>query len=1343
MPIGWSLSNVLISLIDQPEIENETRFDELESNQIRQTVHNLVDELTESSNSITSPEVFQTFQSLLKHSSILPHSILLSILDVIPSAFEVEINSTSRDVNPTDHTNYRSHRLALEHYAFLIHWLVQECEKRRISERGLDGILTNQNDKSKSTKSKSSKQKSGKTNNQDKNSPFDWTGQIVEVLGSMLKALSLKTDFIWLTSQDRDAFVSCFTKTVYQILEIKTFADNSAIRVLAFKIICTAAKSHGQAYNTQTSILQKLQYFDHLSEYMAELTHLLVEAKDLPQLADAILREISSKVFSAQDTKGPRSFSRYLVKLTELSPRLVFRQIVILQKHLDSESYVMRICLLEVFGKLIGALSQDDDQQPTNSNNPSTQVNQDHEDEDDQTNDRSANEKDKEPQVIKLDGFFNLLFQRFCDSNTFVRLKLVSIFEDILKLPVPFPKHRLRLAATALRSLEDKSSQVRKHCITVLSKLMETHPYGVMHGGELSMDDWKARHEGIVKELSVFDLPDGADEAAKKLMEDTDEEDSGENKSGDEDDEKDEEKEEEEEGWEMVSEDADGDTTMGGNSNVSNSDIQTKKKKRSKKSKARKSEMNIAAVDQQAALSNYDHEVLMKLRLTKRYYSDAIQFIEILEKAIPLVEKLLASKIKSEVLEAIYFFKTSWMYKLRGSSNGIRRMLHLIWSSDNSTVEESVKDTGAGGNEEGTKEVKEIKGVRFALLDCYQELYFASLVREEGESLTHYANRNIDRITRNMIELTYRATLAELTSLEELMGVMMDRGYVHEDVICKLWEVYSTTKDISKQQRRGSIIVLGMLAAPSPKVVADNLDKLIAIGLGPIGKSDLVLAKYSCIALSRIGGSAKKVKGSLVDRNIRLPMDNPVFHRLSESIQMPTKSKEWFAMAEQALNTIYALADQPDSLCSEILKSMTIECFEKSTTSVPMTEDQPMEIDENLSASDSQVDSTLTKAKREKELMYGERSLLSVYGPMAVQICGLPAVYKNETLRTAATLSLGKFMCVSAEFCDQHLMLLFKIFETSKSSTIRSNIIIALGDIAVSFSTIMDSNSDGLYKGLTDPNLEVKKNTLMVLTHLILNGMIKVKGQLGEIAKCIDDEDQRISDLAQLFFDELSKKDHNAIYNNLPDMISHLSVGKHAVEAGLFRSVMNSIFKHLKKDKQSESIIEKLCQRFRLVNEVRQWQDIAYCLSLLQFKSEKALKKLVDGLPFYQDKLYDSEVYKSFEDILSKVKLNKWSKDHLDLIEFEKGLKEFKEKGEEDLALIEKVNKKQKNQRKKKTKVIEQMEEEDEQEEQEEEGVQQEVRRGGRSGRGRGKGKAVGSTSNRRGRRRDDTPDSD
>lgn len=141
---------------------------------------------------------------------------------------------------------------------------------------------------------------------------------------------------------------------------------------------------------------------------------------------------------------------------------------------------------------------------------------------------------------------------------------------------------------------------------------------------------------------------------------------------------------------------------------------------------------------------------------------------------------------------------------------------------------------------------------------------------------------------------------------------------------------------------------------------------------------------------------------------------------------------------------------------------------------------------------------------------------------------------QNQILRTAATLALSKLMCVSSQFCESNLMLLFKIMETSRNPVIKSNIVIALGDVAVCFNNMIDENSNRLYDGLTDSNLTVKKNTLMVLTHLILNGMIKVKGQLGEMAKCLEDEDARIADLAKLFFQELSTKD-NAIYNNLPD----------------------------------------------------------------------------------------------------------------------------------------------------------------------------------------------------------------
>jgi condensin complex subunit 1 len=86
-------------------------------------------------------------------------------------------------------------------------WLVEICEKRRLTERGIEGHSNpNAADKAKSTKSRGPKSKS-KQASSDKNAPFDWTNQIPDILNAMFKALSLKTEFIWPTSAERDAFV--------------------------------------------------------------------------------------------------------------------------------------------------------------------------------------------------------------------------------------------------------------------------------------------------------------------------------------------------------------------------------------------------------------------------------------------------------------------------------------------------------------------------------------------------------------------------------------------------------------------------------------------------------------------------------------------------------------------------------------------------------------------------------------------------------------------------------------------------------------------------------------------------------------------------------------------------------------------------------------------------------------------------------------------------------------------------------------------------------------------------------------------------------------------------------
>jgi condensin complex subunit 1 len=109
------------------------------------------------------------------------------------------------------------------------------------------------------------------------------------------------------------------------------------IKKMAFTVICLAVKHHGQAVAVQITIMQSLQFYEHLSDPLADCLIILTKEYDYPQLGDEILREIAGKTFGSQDQKGPRTFARFLTKYAEACPRSVMKQLSLLQDQLDSE----------------------------------------------------------------------------------------------------------------------------------------------------------------------------------------------------------------------------------------------------------------------------------------------------------------------------------------------------------------------------------------------------------------------------------------------------------------------------------------------------------------------------------------------------------------------------------------------------------------------------------------------------------------------------------------------------------------------------------------------------------------------------------------------------------------------------------------------------------------------------------------------------------------------------------------------------------------------------------------------------------------------------------------------
>jgi condensin complex subunit 1 len=271
----------------------------------------------------------------------------------------------------------------------------------------------------------------------------------------------------------------------------------------------------------------------------------------------------------------------------------------------------------------------------------------------------------------------------------------------------------------------------------------------------------------------------------------------------------------------------------------------------------------------------------------------------------------------------------------------------------------------------------------------------------------------------------------------------------------------------------------------------------------------------------------------------------------------------------------------------------------------------------------------------EREVVGG--GLLAAFEPLLVRlVANEHGAWGEETLRAAATLALTKYMTVSLEACEKHLPLLFTALAAEVHPSVRGNTVVALGDLAFRFPNAVEPWTSHLYRRLRDASAHVRGQTLMVLTHLILNDMVKVKGQVAEMVLSLEDSEPRTADLAKLFFQELSKRGNNPIYNLMPDIVSRLSQDGQ-VSREVFRRVMPFLLAFITKDKHSESLVEKLCFRFATCADMAQTQDLAFCLAQLPL-NDKGVKKLDSLLKCYRNALFDAEVYKSFEQLIAKAK---------------------------------------------------------------------------------------------------------
>ncbi|XP_004869450.1 condensin complex subunit 1 isoform X1 [Heterocephalus glaber] len=1135
---------------------------------------------------------------------------------------------------------------------------------------------------------------------------FDWEEERQPILQLLTQLLQLDIRHLWNHSIIEEEFVSLVTGCCYRLLENPsiTHQKNRPTREAAAHLLGVALTRYNHMLSATVKIIQMLQHFEHLAPVLVAAVSLWATDYGMKSIVGEIVREIGQKCPQelSRDVSGAKGFASFLTELAERVPAILLSSMCMLLDHLDRENYMMRNAVLAAMAEMVLQV-----------------LNGDH------LEDTARDTRDQ---------FLDTLQAHSHDIHSFVRSRVLQLFSRIVQRKA-LPLTRFQdVVALAVGRLADKSVLVCKNAIQLLASFLANNPFscklsdadlaGPLQKETQKLQEMRAQRHSAAAASAVVEpeeeweamLPE-LKSTLQQLLELP---------------------QEEEEGPE--------ETAAAGTVEEAKGHI------RELLSKARyKQAIWVAraaighfpesapfrhtdpeqpeetrllsllgtifkgpaastqghsgstvpgqAVGSDAPAGPRDGDELLKQEMLVQYLQDAHSFSRKITEAIGIISKMMYENTTMVVQEVIEFFVMVFQFGVPQALVGVRRMLPLIWSKE--------------------------PGVREAVLNAYRQLYLSP----RGDS----ARARAQALIQNLSLLLVDASVGTIECLEEILCEFVRKDELKPAVTQLLWERATEKVPCSPAERCSSVMLLGMLARGKPEIVGSNLDTLVSIGLDKKSPADYRLAQQVCQAIANI---SDRRKPSLGKRHppFRLPQEHRLFEQLrvmvTEGFAHPDPL--WIPFKEAAVTLTYQLAEGPEVICAQMLRSCARQALEKleernssqedPRQTIPMLptfflmhllslagdvalhqlvhleqavtgelcrrrvlqEEQehktkePKEknvasetMEEELGLVGATADDTEAELIRgicELELLDGKQ-VLAAFVPLLLKVCNNPGLYSNAELCAAASLALGKFCMISATFCDSQLRLLFTMLEKSPLPTVRSNLMVVTGDLAIRFPNLVDPWTPHLYARLRDPAQHVRKTAGLVMTHLILKDMVKVKGQVSEMAVLLIDPKPQIAALARNFFSELSHKG-NAVYNLLPDIISRLSDPEGGVEEESFHTIMKQLLAYITKDKQNESLVEKLCQRFRTARTERQHRDLAFCVSQLPL-TERGLHKMLDNFDCFGDKLSDECIFGAFLSAVNKLRRGAKPEGKAAVDEFEQKLRACHTRGLDGISIEE------------------------------------------------------------------------
>ncbi|KAM4819823.1 condensin complex subunit 1 [Thomomys bottae] len=1095
---------------------------------------------------------------------------------------------------------------------------------------------------------------------------FDWEEERQPILQLLTQLLQLDIRHLWSHSVIEEEFVSLVTGCCYRLLENPTISHqkNRATREAITHLLGVALTRYNHMLSATVKIIQMLQHFEHLAPVLVAAVSLWATEYGVKSIVGEIVREIGQKCPQemSRDPSGAKGFATFLTELAERVPAVLMGSVCILMDHLDRENYMMRNAVLAAMAEMVLQVLNGD-----------------------QLEEAARDMRDQ---------FLDTLQAHVHDVHSFVRSRVLQLFTRIVQQKA-LPLTRFQaVVALAVERLADRSVLVCKNAIQLLASFVANNPFscklsdadleGPLQKETQKLQEMRAQRRVPAPALEPQEeweamLPELQSTLQRLLTCPQEEEGTDPPEPIASADTADQVKEHIRQLLARASYKQAILLARQAAERFPESepfcDVDAEASPESglldllglvfKGTQAPTGD----AVPEQAVPVDAPgrSEELVKQQMLVQYLQDASSFSRSINEAIGTISKMMYENTTTVVQEVIEFFVMVFQFGVPQALLGVRRMLPLVWSKE--------------------------PGVREAVVNAYRQLYLSP----KGDS----ARAKAQALIQNLSLLLVNASVGTIECLEEILCEFVQKEEVKPAVTQLLWERVAEKVPCAPWERCASVMLLGMMARGKPEIVGSNLDVLVSMGLAEVERPDYRLAQQVCQAIANISDRRKPSLGVRhppfrLPQEHRL--FQRLRDMVTKGFAHPDPL--WISFKEAAVTLTYQLAEGPEAICAQMLQGCARQALEKleedsapledpkaAAPRVPtvlllnllslagdvalqqlahleqavsgelcrrrvLREEQehkgktPKKNASSESAMEEELglvggataddpEAELIRNICEMELLEGKQ-VLAAFVPLLLRVCHSPGLYSNPELSAAASLALGKFCMISSSFCESQLRLLFTMLERSSLPTVRSNLMVVAGDLAIRFPNLLDPWTPHLYARLRDPAQQVRKTAGLVLTHLILKDMVKVKGQVSEMAVLLMDPAPPIAALAKNFFNELSHKG-NAVYNLLPDIISRLSDPESGVEEEPFRTIMRHLLAYITKDKQLESLVEKLCQRFRTARTPRQHQDLAFCMAQLPL-AERGLRKMLDHFDCFGDKLSDDAVFAGFLSIVGKLR---------------------------------------------------------------------------------------------------------